>query len=107
MEYLSYRLKMVLIKRKARTIPFGYKLADDTDYIEPVESELDALKEAKEYLNNCSYREVARWLTQKTGRSITHTGLKKIVDKRWMTLNHLNQEPTLEEKRESSKNQES
>ena len=44
MEYLSYRLKMVLIKRKARTIPFGYKLADDTDYIEPVESELDALK---------------------------------------------------------------
>ena len=32
---------MVLIKRKARTIPFGYKLADDTDYIEPVESELD------------------------------------------------------------------
>ena len=99
MEYLSYRLKMVLIKRKARTIPFGYKLADDTDYIEPVESELDALKEAKEYLNNCSYREVARWLTQKTGRSITHTGLKKIVDKRW-TSHHLNQNKTSEENEE-------
>ena len=35
------------IKRKARTIPFGYKLAEDTDYIEPIESELEALEEAK------------------------------------------------------------
>ena len=65
MEYLFYLLKMESIKRKARVIPFGYKLADDTDYIEPVQEELDALEEAKEYLNNCSYREVARWLSQK------------------------------------------
>jgi len=56
---------MESIKRKARVIPFGYKLANDTDYIEPVQEELDALEEAKEYLNNCSYREVARWLSQK------------------------------------------
>ena len=34
---------MESIKRKARVIPFGYKLADDTDYIEPVQEELDAL----------------------------------------------------------------
>ena len=101
MVYLSYLPKM-LLKRKARTIPFGYKLADDPDYIEPVQSELDALKEAKEYLNNCSYREVARWLTQKTGRSITHTGLKKIIDKRWTTLNHLNQNQISEENEEKS-----
>ena len=96
MEYLYYLLKMESIKRKARVIPFGYKLADDTDYIEPVQEELDALEEAKQYLNNCSYREVARWLSQKTNRSITHTGLRKIIDKRW-TSHHLNQNKTSEE----------
>ena len=98
---------MQLIKRKARTIPFGYKLSEDTDYIEPVQEELDALEEAKEYLNNCSYREVARWVTQKTGRTITHTGLKKIIDNRWTTLNHLNLRKTSEENEELDKNQKS
>jgi len=93
----------LLLKRKARTIPFGYKLSDDPDYIEPVQEELDALKEAKEYLNNCSYREVARWLSLKTGRSITHTGLRKIIDKRWTTSNHLNKKQILDENEESSK----
>ena len=107
MVYLFYLLKMELIKRKARTIPFGYKLSADTNYIEPIQEELDALKEAKEYLNNCSYREVARWLTQKTGRTITHTGLKKIIDNRWTTLNRLNPRKILEENEELNKNQES
>ena len=87
----------MLLKRKARTIPFGYKLSDDSDYIEPVQKELDALKEAKEYLNNCSYREVAGWVGRKTNRPISHTGLKKIIEKRWTTSNHLNQKPILEE----------
>ena len=96
MVYLYYLLKMQSIKRKARVIPFGYRLSEDTDYIEPIQSELDALEEAKQYLNNCSYREVARWLSQKTNRSITHTGLRKIIDKRW-TSHHLNQNKTLEE----------
>ena len=100
MEYLFYLLKMPLIKRKARVIPFGYKLADDTHYIEPVQEELDALREAKEYLNNCSYREVARWLSQKTNRSITHTGLRKIVDNRRWILNHQDQNKISEENEE-------
>ena len=67
------------IKRKARTIPFGYKLAEDTDYIEPIESELQALEKAKEYLKTCSLREVAIWLTRKTGRYISYVGLRKRV----------------------------
>ena len=103
MVFLYCRQKILLLKRKARTIPFGYRLSNDPDYIEPVQSELDALEEAKEYLNNCSYREVARWLTQKTERPITHTGLRKIINNRWQTLNHLNQEKILEENEESSK----
>tara|TARA_Y100000310_G_C20375794_1_gene665676 strand:+ start:309 stop:605 length:297 start_codon:yes stop_codon:yes gene_type:complete len=98
---------MNLIKRRARTIPFGYKVSDDSDYIEPVQEELDALDEAREYLNNCSYREVADWITRKTGRSLTHTGLKKIVDNRWIISNHLNQKPILEEKEELSREGES
>ena len=91
---------MPLIKRKARVIPFGYKLADDTNYIEPVQEELDALREAKEYLNNCSYRVVARWLSQKTNRSIIHTGLRKIVDNRRWILNHQDQNKISEENEE-------
>ena len=67
------------IKRKARTIPFGYKLAEDTDYIEPIESELEALEKAKEYLKTCSLREVAIWLTRKTGRYISYVGLRKRI----------------------------
>ena len=68
-----------MIKRKARTIPFGYKLSEDTDYIEPIESELQALEKAKEYLKTCSLREVAIWLTRKTGRYISYVGLNKRV----------------------------
>ena len=91
----------MLLRRKARTIPFGYRLADDPDYIEPVKEELDALNEAKEYLNNCSYREVAGWLGRKTNRSISHTGLRKIIDKRWTISHRLNQEQISDENEES------
>jgi hypothetical protein len=68
-----------VIKRKARTIPFGYKLAEDTDYLVPIESELEALEQAKNYLKTCSLREVAIWLTRKTGRYISYVGLNKRV----------------------------
>ena len=67
------------IKRKARTIPFGYKVDDTGNYLIPIESELEALEKAKEYLKTCSLREVAIWLTRKTGRYISYVGLKKRV----------------------------
>ena len=70
---------MTKIKRKARTIPFGYKISDDTDFIESVDSELEALQEAKNYLKTCSYREVAIWLTKTAGRYISYVGLRKRV----------------------------
>ena len=81
MVFSYYPLKITLtkIKRKARTIPFGYKLSEDTNYIEPVELELQALEKAKEYLKTCSYREVAIWLTKTTGRYISYVGLRKRV----------------------------
>ena len=45
MEYLYYHLKMesIKIKKKARTIPFGFKQSQDPDYLEPIKEELDAL----------------------------------------------------------------
>ena len=102
MVYLFYHQKMNLIKRKARTIPFGYKLADDTDYLEPIPEELEALEQAIAYLESCSYREVANWLKQKTQRPISHVGLKKIFVK-WKNSNHQSQEQISEEKEESLK----
>jgi len=95
---------MELIKRKARTIPFGYKLAEDTDYIEPIPEELEALKQAMKYLESCSYREVANWLKAKTKRPISHVGLKKIFVK-WKNLNHPSQKQTSEENEEKLKEQ--
>ena len=79
MEYLYYQQKMesIKIKRKARTIPFGYKQAQDPNYLEPIREELDALRQAKEYSKTCSLRETAQWLHRKTGRYISHVGLKK------------------------------
>ena len=81
MVFLYYQPRMILIKikRKARTIPFGYKLSEDTDYIESIDSELQALEQAKIYLKTCSYREVAKWLHRKTNRYISYVGLKKRV----------------------------
>ena len=67
------------IKRKARTIPFGYKVDETGNYLIPIELELQALEKAKEYLKTCSYREVAIWLTKKAGRYISYVGLRKRI----------------------------
>ena len=83
MEYLYYQQKMesIKIKRKARTIPFGFKQSQDPDYLEPIKEELDALRQAEEYSKTCSLRETAQWLHRKTGRYISHVGLKKRLER--------------------------
>jgi len=69
-------------KRKARVIPFGYQKSESDDKIlEPIQEELEALEQAKIYLDNSSYREVANWVTKKTGRYISHVGLLKAVNR--------------------------
>ena len=79
MEYLYYQQKMepIKIKKKARVVPFGFKQSSDPNYLEPVKEELDALRQAKEYSKTCSLRETATWLHRKTGRYISHVGLRK------------------------------
>ena len=71
-------------RRKARVIPFGYQKSESDDKIlEPIQEELEALEQAKVYLDNSSYREVANWVTKKTGRYISHVGLLKAVNRYW------------------------
>ena len=64
----------------SKTIPFGYvEHETDDDLLMPIIEELEALELAKDYLKEYSYREVARWLSDKAGRQISHVGLRKRV----------------------------
>ena len=66
------------IPKIARTVPFGYKVnEEDPDILDPIPDELNKLQQAKKYLSQYSYREVANWLSTNTGRSISHVGLMK------------------------------
>ena len=69
------------IPKISRLVPFGYTLdPEDKDYLIPVAEELEALEVAKKHLRQYSYRQVATWLTQQTGLSISYRGLKKRID---------------------------
>ena len=70
-------MEPIKIKRRARIVPFGFKKSSDPDYLEPIKEELDALNQAREYSKTCSLRETAQWLHRKTGRYISHVGLRK------------------------------
>ena len=66
------------IPRIARTVPFGYKVnEEDKELLDPIPYELEALELARKYIKQYSLRQVANWLTTKTGRQISHIGLRK------------------------------
>ena len=68
----------IAVPRIARTVPFGYKLDENDPYIlRPIPEELDALEQARKYIKQYSYREVANWLSKRTERYISHVGLRK------------------------------
>ena len=71
------------IKKKSVTIPFGYKISPIKGYLEPIPEQLEALKKYLNGIQNKQYslREAALLLTQETGRSISHVGLKKQLNK--------------------------
>ena len=75
----SYTQTTTQDTRKSSTIPFGYKLDEDTKTLLPIPEELEAYRKAKDYLESCSYREVATWLSATTGRKISPQGLRKKV----------------------------
>jgi hypothetical protein len=68
----------IQIPRIARTVPFGYKInKDDRELLDPIPYELEALELARRHVKQYSLRQVANWLTTKTGRQISHIGLRK------------------------------
>jgi hypothetical protein len=68
------------IIRVGRHVPFGYKQdEEDIDLLIPIPEELELLEKAKLFLQEYSLRQVAKWLTQQSGRYISHVGLDKRV----------------------------
>lgn len=72
-----------MLKRKSSTIPFGYKLSEnDSSYLEKIPEQLEVLEEIKPLIKDrsISLREGSNWILYKTGRPLSHMGLKKIVE---------------------------
>jgi hypothetical protein len=70
-------------RKLSSTIPFGYKISDkDDSFLEEVPEQLEALEDIKELLRMkaLSLREGSTWLEHRTGRSLSHAGLKKMLD---------------------------
>jgi len=68
------------IVRVGRHVPFGYEQdPEDPNLLQPIPSELEMLEQAKKYLAEYSLRMVARWLSENSGRYISHVGLHKRV----------------------------
>lgn len=66
--------------RVSRTIPFGYKEDEnDPHLLQPIVEELELLEEAKKHLKRYGARQVSEWLSVKSGRYISHTGLLKRI----------------------------
>ena len=68
------------VVRVGRVIPFGYTQdKTDKDILLPIVNELDLLEQAKKYLKQYSYRDVANWLSEQSGRYISYVGLRHRV----------------------------
>ena len=69
-------------RRTSSTIPFGWELVEGSkDLLEVVPEEMELLEKAKEYLKGSSYREVAKWLSNRSGRDISHVTLYRMTKK--------------------------
>ena len=68
------------IIRVGRHVPFGYKQDKEDDMLLiPIPEELELLEKAKKFLQDYSVRQVAKWLSDQSGRDISHVGLYKRV----------------------------
>ena len=75
---------MGTMRRSSSTIPFGYKLnEEDNSLLDPIPEQLEALSKVVPMINNhtLSLREGSTYLTYKTGRPLSHMGLKLIAQK--------------------------
>lgn len=68
------------IVRVGRHVPFGYKQDEEDEMLLiPITEELELLEKAKLFLQDYSVRQVAKWLSDNSGRNISHVGLYKRV----------------------------
>ena len=68
------------IIRVGRHVPFGYKQDKEDDMLLiPIPEDLELLEKAKRILQDYSVRQVAKWLSDQSGRDISHVGLYKRV----------------------------
>ena len=71
------------IKRKGNTIPFGYEESNIEGYFKPIPEQLSSLDTYIQGIKNQEYslRQAASFLTEETGRKISHVALKNYIDK--------------------------
>lgn len=63
-----------------RTAPFGYmEDPEEPGILLPIPKELELLEQAKRYLKQYGSRPVAAWLSEQSGRHISHAGLLKRI----------------------------
>ena len=74
-------------KRISRTIPFGYKVIKDKKLLYPIKSQLDAIKIIKQkiLMGVLSLHQGSVKLKKETGRSLSNTGLNKILNKEFIS----------------------
>ena len=73
------------IPKRSSVIPFGYVISkDNPKMLEEVSAQLEALEEISVLVKDqvLSLREGSAWLEHKTGRRLSHQGLKKIIHER-------------------------
>ena len=63
---------------KGGKMPYGYqKCKDDPQLIEPIREVLDKLYEAYNYRPAVSWRQIIRWLTSTTGKTLSVEGFRR------------------------------
>ena len=71
------------VRRKSRSIPWGYVAHEkDPKLLEPVDSMFVLLVEAKKQLDDVTYKDIAEWLTSRTGVKISNWGIQQVYETR-------------------------
>ena len=71
------------LKKKSKTIPFGYELSEIAGYFKPIPEQLKVLHKYLTLIKEkkCSLREASTLIAQETGRKLSHVSLKNYTDK--------------------------
>ena len=78
--------------KKGQT-PFGYKqINESSKELEEIPEQIEALDNIKELISDgsISLRDGAAWITFKTGRNISHQGLKNVIRERYQIHRNTN-----------------